>query len=266
MLIEKGEKTSLDGETKTLTVLFADIRNFTTLSEGFSAAELKAFLNHYLSDMTTVIFENKGTVDKYIGDLVMAFWGAPIDDPNHPINGIKAAFGMQEKLKSFSNPPLRIGIGLNTGSMNLGDMGSKYRQEYTVIGDSVNVASRLESITKFYHVPILVGPETYEKTKEEVEYLLIDRVRLMGKQHGIEIYQPLCMKGECSATLQKRSQLHAEALSAYFKRDWDVAEKLFSSLQPEEKELYALYLDRIRLFRTSPPPSDWDGTFTLSSK
>lgn len=271
IMAEREEAYSLEGETKNLTVLFADIRNFTTLAEQFSAPELKAFLNRFLSEMTSIIFRHKGTIDKYIGDLIMAFWGAPIEDPNHELNGVMTALEMQNKLKSLTwdkkYPPIQIGIGVNSGSMSVGDMGSTFRRAYTVLGDAVNLGSRLESSTKYYRVEILVGEETYQKTKESIHYRPIDRVQFKGSHRGMLIFEPLGPMGEASVELKKTTQLHNEALDGYFKQNWDLAEKLFSQLKELHPDpLYDLFLSRISLFRTNPPSRDWNGVFELTSK
>ncbi len=271
-MAEKGKVESLEGETKNLTVLFADIRNFTSISEPMSASEIKTLLNRFLSEMTSVIFHHKGTIDKYIGDLIMAFWGAPIDDPNHELNGVLTALEMQKKLKQLTwdpkYPPIQIGIGINSGSMSVGDMGSNFRRAYTVIGDSVNIGSRLESSTKYYKTEILAGEETYKKTKEAIFYRPIDRVQFKGTHRGILIFEPLCKAEEADSELKKRVELHFEALNAYFKQSWDQAADLFTHLKElaPADPLPDLFLSRIAHFREHPPANDWDGTYELSAK
>lgn len=274
-MIKKGGDFGLEGETKELTVLFADIRNFTALSEGFTASELKSVLNAYLTPMTEIIFNQKGTIDKYVGDMIMAFWGAPLVDPDHALNGIKAAFQMLKNLEeinaTFRNqnkPEIRIGVGINTGDMNVGDMGSKFRRAYTVLGDAVNLGSRLENLTKEYHVGIIVGEKTFEKTNQSFVYRKLDRVQVKGKEKGIDIYEPLCMTGECSQDILARLKIHNQAFEAYLQKKWDEAESLFKQLKDSDpnKELYDLYLNRISEYRTNPPGPDWDGTHIFAGK
>lgn len=264
---------SQDGETKELTVLFADIRNFTAISEKMSAKELKRFLNRFLTEMTRVIFEKKGTIDKYVGDMIMAFWGAPIEDKKNAYDAVSTALKMQSRLLALNQelnkenrPTIRVGIGINTGLMNVGDMGSQYRRAYTVIGDAVNLASRLEGISKFYHVKIIVGEETYQKTKEDFIYRVLDKICVKGKSEPLFIYEPIGFAENTSNPLQL---LHNEAMELYFQKKWDEAESQFKKLQGMDKEesgLYDVYLERIQHYKTTPPPSNWDGTFIFESK
>ncbi|QKQ27741.1 hypothetical protein HUE57_16695 [Candidatus Reidiella endopervernicosa] len=188
---------SLDGKTKELSVLFADIRGFTTISESLHAHDLRTFLNHFFTPMTRIIFDNRGTIDKYVGDMIMAFWGAPIDDKEHARNSVLAAYGMISEAKIMADqnekdglPRFDIGVGINTGAMSVGDMGSEYRRAYTVLGDSVNLASRLEGLTKYYGVDIIVGERTAELTKDNFIYRSLDIVKAKGKENAIEIYVP----------------------------------------------------------------------------
>lgn len=270
MLRKRGE-FGLEGELKELTVLFSDIRQFTNLSEKLPAAELKTLLNHYLTPMTEVIFRDRGTIDKYVGDMIMAFWGAPLDDPSHAEHAILAAFDMHRKLKelnrelvSMKMPEIEIGVGINTGSMNVGDMGSKYRRAYTVLGDAVNLGSRLESLTRLYLVDTIVGEETYERTKHLFSFRLLDKVIVKGKKQAIKIYEPLCKKEEETEEMREKLKLHQLGLEAYMQKRWDEAEAQFNKLK--EDRLYDIYLKRIAAFRIQPPPDNWDGTTILESK
>ncbi|MBX7066541.1 MAG: adenylate/guanylate cyclase domain-containing protein [Parachlamydiales bacterium] len=269
MLKKRGE-FGLEGESKELTVLFSDIRQFTKLCEKLPASDLKMLLNHYLTPMTEVIFHDKGTIDKYVGDMIMAFWGAPLDDPSHAEHAINASFDMHRKLKdlnqdlaSLQMPPIQIGVGINTGSMNVGDMGSKYRKAYTVLGDAVNLGSRLESLTRVYNVDTVVGETTYEKTKSLFTFRLLDKVIVKGKAQAILIYEPLCKKGEETAEMREKLELHQKGLEAYMQKRWDEAEAIFMKLK---EKLYDVYLSRIAAYRLTPPPEGWDGTTILESK
>jgi adenylate cyclase len=273
-MMSMGEEIALEGETKNLSVLFADIRSFTKISEKMKATDLKHYLNDFLSPMTEVIFEQKGTIDKYIGDLIMAFWGAPLEDEKHATHAVRSGLLMQKKLielndqlKKENKPEIQIGVGINTGEMNVGDMGSKFRRAYTVLGDAVNLGSRLESITKLYHVKILVTASSYEATKDEFVYQKIDRVQVKGKGEAVDIYEPICLKEEASQDLISRVDKHHKGFQAYVEKKWDEAEKIFNELkETSNKELYELYLSRIEEYKSNPPEEGWDGTHILESK
>ncbi len=275
-MIKQGGEFSLDGESKELSVLFSDIRSFTSVSEKMTATELKQFLNMYLTPITEVIFNHKGTIDKYVGDMVMAFWGAPLDDPRQVYNAVTAGLALQTTLaklndvfESQKKPRIKIGVGINTGIMNVGDMGSKFRRAYTVLGDTVNLASRLEGQTKFYHVGIIVGENTYNHTKNDFAYRKLDKLKVKGKRMGGEIYTPICLIQELTPELKQELDAHHEALELYFHQQWDEAEARFKKLSqehPASKELYEVYLERIAFMRTNPPGPDWDGAFVSHEK
>ncbi len=264
-----------EGQSKELSVLFADIRGFTTLSESLPADELKRLLNRFFTPMTRIIFDHRGTIDKYIGDLVMAFWGAPVDDPEHAAHAIEAALTMLAETERLSAeftaqgwPPVAIGIGINSGPMNVGDMGSEYRRAYTVLGDAVNLASRLEGTTKYYGVGLVVGERTRALAGERFVWRELDRVRVKGKQQPVHVYQPVCRAEEATAALHDElAQLEA-ALAAYRRQQWEAAEAAFTALQQVQPtlDLYALYLERIAELRREPPPADWDGSWVRTEK
>lgn len=265
---------ALLGEDREMTVLFADIRSFTTISEGLTASTLKELLNDFFTPMTEIIFKYHGTIDKYVGDMIMAFWGAPLPDKNHAENAINAALDMQvevEKLKKLflkrEWPEVNIGIGLNSGMMSVGDMGSKYRRNYTVLGDNVNLASRVEGLTKYYGVNMIVTENTIKNQKGFV-FRQLDRVRVKGKKTGIAIYEVICRESELQAALKTELELYIQALKHYFNQEWNQAFKIFSELNfshPQEK-LYTLYLRRIEEFIKTPPPKNWDGVYIHTSK
>ncbi len=275
-IMETKEDLSLEGETKELTVLFTDIRSFTSMSESMTAQELKQFLNRYLTQMTQIIFDHKGTIDKYVGDMIMAFWGAPLEDPQNALDAIRTGLAMQKKLAEFDIelrtsglPEIRIGVGINTGMMNVGDMGSQFRRAYTVLGDSVNLASRLESICRYYDVQVIVGEETYRHAKDAFGWRKLDRVQVKGKKQAVEIYEPVCLLDQCPPEVLELLELHRQAMEAYFKQDWEAAEQLFEKLKaldPKSQILYGIYLERIAKFRASPPEHDWNGVFILDTK
>jgi adenylate cyclase len=264
----------LHGEDREMTVLFADIRNFTTISEPMSASELKDLLNQFFTPMTKIIFKHKGTIDKYIGDLIMAFWGAPMRDKHHARHAISAALHMQKQV-DIINPKfaergwaeISIGIGLNTGEMSVGDMGSKFRRNYTVLGDAVNLASRVEGLTKYYGVKIMVTEATQKKQSLFV-FRELDRVRVKGKKLGVVIYEVVAKKSETSAVMLEEIKLSNTALAAYFNQSWEEALELFTALHTAHPavKLYKLYIERITEFRVNPPPADWDGVYAHASK
>jgi adenylate cyclase len=271
-MVESGERYSMAGESRELTVLFCDIREFTALSENLKPQELSAMMNAYLTPMTSVIHHYHGTVDKYIGDSIMAFWGAPLPNEHHARDGVDAALTMQEKIpgltQEFRNrgwPELAIGIGINSGTMNVGDMGSEFRKAYTVLGDAVNLASRLEGLTKEYGVPLIIGEST-RRAIPEVICRELDRVRVQGRAHAVTIYQPL---GRTLA-IELASELSEwdAALANYRQAKFAEAEIAFAALaaaHPAQK-LYALYRARCAAFRAEPPASEWDGATTFAAK
>ncbi len=273
-MLSSPEDYSMAGESKELTVLFSDIRSFTTISEKLSATQLKQLLNVYFTPITEAIFRNDGTIDKYVGDMVMAFWGAPVDDPDHRIKALKTALEMQRITKALTPtlaaqglPPVQIGIGLNTGLMNVGDMGSEYRKAYTVLGDAVNLGSRLESLTKFYGVEILVGEATIEGC-DDIVFRFCDRIVVKGKQFPVDAFEPLGLRVAMSEQQMAQLSRFNVAIEFYRQQQWDLAIvelKVLHQLEPHCK-LYSLYLDRIELLRHEKLPADWDGVYTHTSK
>jgi adenylate cyclase len=268
------EEYSMRGESREMTVLFSDVRDFTSISEGLTPEGLKDMMNSYLTEMTEVIQQKQGTIDKYIGDAIMAFWGAPLSDPQHALHGVEAALDMQRRIRSLDPefikrgwPVLNIGVGLNNGEMNVGDMGSRFRRAYTVLGDSVNLASRLEGLTKEYGVGILVS-ENIVKAAEGFVYREVDRVVVKGRQEGVAIYEPIGKVGVIGETqLQEIDRFH-KALEQYRKQRWDDAEGVLKNLAyaaPESK-LYKLYLKRIQHFRANPPGPMWNGLWVFTTK
>jgi adenylate cyclase len=265
---------SMESEKRELTVLFTDIRGFTTISERLDAQELSTLLNRFLTPMTEVVHETKGTIDKYMGDAIMAFWGAPVLDLGHAANAVGAGLRMLSALDKLNLvlekeglPHLKIGVGVNTGTMSVGNMGSRFRRAYTVLGDSVNLGSRLEGLTKLYGVDMIAS----ETTKEEAErfvYREIDRVKVKGKNKPVVIYE--VVGDEETVTEEQKSFVlqFGQALKLYRAQQWDDAESILSDLAENDgsRKLYWIYLDRIRLFREEPPEADWDGVFTHKTK
>ena len=252
-----------------LTVLFADVRDFTSISERLSPPVLAELINAYLTAMSEVIRDcHHGTLDKYIGDAVMAFWGAPLADAEHAQDAVLAALRMQHELKGLNQefvakgwPALKIGVGLNTGLMRVGDMGSKIRRAYTVMGDAVNLGSRLEGLTKIYGVDILIGENT-RKQLHDWTCREVDEVRVKGKDQQIAIYEPIGRTHDVSDALRQELWQWDQALAAYRSQRWEQAQAWLSELRGAHPAsgLYALYVKRIEEFQIDPPPLDWDVT------
>lgn len=272
---ENPKDYGFEGETRELTVLFADIRGFTTLSESLSAADLKRLLNRFFTPMTRIIFETRGTIDKYVGDQIMAFWGAPVHDEQHAVQAIGASLRMlmeTERLKqefSLENlPEINIGIGCNSGPMNVGDMGSEYRRAYTVLGDAVNLGSRLEGTTKYYGVGLVVGERTRKLAGDAYVFRELDLVRVKGKATAIHVYAPICKAEEAGEDLLRELDDYHQALAAYRARHWEAARTAFIALQAASpgRHLYELYLERIDTLAAADPGEEWDGVYDRQEK
>ncbi len=271
---ENPENFTMEGESREMTVLFSDVRGFTTISEGLAPKQLSRLMNEYLTPMTQIIHKQRGTIDKYIGDAIMAFWGAPLADPDNARHGVLAALEMQGALASLRGkfkaegwPEIRIGVGVNTGSMSVGNMGSEFRMAYTVMGDSVNLASRMESLTKQYGVGIIVGENTQKILKQEFVFRELDRVRVKGKDKPAAIYEPLGLAGQVDMSALDEIALFQAAIGLYREQDWDLAElHLLNLKQTEARQVYDLYLERIAYFRENPPGTEWDGVFVFHTK
>jgi len=265
---------SLAGESRELTVLFSDVRGFTTISEGLDPTQLTELMNEFLTPMTQVIHQHRGTIDKYMGDAIMAFWGAPLHDAQHARHALLAALDMvarleslQDRFKSKGWPPIRIGVGLNSGEMTVGNMGSKFRLAYTVMGDAVNLGSRLEGLTKEYGVQIIVSEFT-RAAVPDFAFRELDCVRVKGKARPVGIYEPIGPAEQCAAGLLAEIALHDAALLVYRAQDWPLAAEKFRQLQglDPQRYLYEMYGKRIAYFQDHPPDADWDGAFTFTTK
>ena len=273
-MAKNPEGYSMAGRKAELTVLFSDIRGFTTISEGLQPDQLATLMNEYLGAMTQVVRHQRGTLDKYIGDAIMAFWGAPMDDAEHERHAVLTALEMQKELKVLNKtliakgwPELKIGVGVNTGPMTVGDMGSPVRKSYTVMGDAVNLGSRLEGITKQYGVGIIAGETTREKLKSTFVFRELDRVRVKGKAEPIGIYEPVGAEGEVDKALLEEIKLWNQALRHYRAQDWDQAEVALLNLsRMAPSYLYELYTKRIETYRKQPPGENWDGVTTFETK
>jgi adenylate cyclase len=273
-MAEDPQKYTMDGREEVLTVLFSDVRGFTTISESLNAKDLSSYINDYLTAMSLVIRGNRGTLDKYIGDAIMAFWGAPVEDADHARHGVLTALQMQQRAVTLNQvfrakgwPEFHIGIGVNSGLMRVGDMGSKLRKAYTVMGDPVNLGSRLEGITKQYGVGILVGEETRKMVKDMV-FREVDRVRVKGKDEAVAIYEPVGLDSEVEKSVHDELKLWNQCLRYYRAREWDQAEVTLLNLQRmyPGRQLYQAYVERIENYRKTPPDPGWDGVTRFETK
>ena len=271
---ESPQEYSLKGENREMTVLFSDVRGFTSISEGMDPRQLTQLMNALLTPMTRVIHKNRGTIDKYMGDAIMSFWGAPLADSEHARHALYAAMEMMDELKIMQQdfkqrgwPDVNIGIGLNTGNMNVGNMGSEFRMAYTVLGDAVNLGSRLEGLTKNYGVNIIVSETTMAEIPEFI-FRELDLVKVQGKNEPVAIFEPIGHKNDLEESVASELTAYRQALTHFRAQSWDKAELDFSNLIRLDpgRLLYQVYLDRVAFFRNEPPGDDWDGVFTHTSK
>ncbi|MDH3400824.1 MAG: adenylate/guanylate cyclase domain-containing protein, partial [Chromatiales bacterium] len=273
LVVEMGQNPSqfdMSSDSREMTVLFSDVRGFTSIAETLAPRELSQLMNEFLTPMTKVIHRHRGTIDKYMGDAIMAFWGAPLEDENHARNALLAAIEMQgalqELLPEFAKrgwPGIRIGIGINTGMMRVGNMGSEFRMAYTVMGDSVNLGARIEGLTKTYGVTVAVGEAT-RNAVPDFTFLELDRVRVRGKDKPVAIYEPLGPRNGLDPETRAMLRRYHEALRLYRAGDWEVAEKEFYLLHQtyRQRKIFQIYLDRLAHYRNQPPGDDWDGVFS----
>ncbi len=271
VLKTKGEKL-LVGKKQFATILFSDIRSFTSISERLSAEELVKSLNTYFNIMVGLIIEHKGTIDKFIGDAIMAIYGAPVKYDDDPLQAVYTALEMIGALGDFNKkqvrmgrPTFRIGIGLNTGEVIVGNIGSNQKLDYTCIGDAVNLASRLEGLTKMYGVPIIISENTNTYIKDSVPAREIDAVRVKGKIQPVKIYQPYKIVNE---NQKKSYALFNEGIQYYREKKFDEALDLFSSCEEllQGDTPSSIYIDRCKELKMNPPAEDWDGVFTAKTK
>jgi adenylate cyclase len=274
-MAENPEAYNMDGESRELTVMFVDVRGFTTISEGLSPRELREYINLYLTAMSEDIrSSHQGTLDKYIGDAVMAFWGAPVPFADHASRAVASALLMQASAARLDRdftargwPSLKIGIGLNSGLMHVGDMGSAIRRAYTVMGDAVNLASRLEGITKVYGVGVCVGEATRLAAPEYL-YRELDLVQVKGKNEPVAIFEPLGLARDASADTLAELAAWDAALARVRAQDWDGADQAIAALRAAhpDRELYRLYETRIVHYRLHPPGAGWTGVTAFDTK
>lgn len=272
-LIAHPEKLNLGGVRRELTILFSDIRGFTSLSEKMRPEELVNYLNDYLSAMTAVIMQNKGVVDKFIGDAIMALWNAPLLNEDHRAYGIRTALLMQRRLKEFNaemkargEPEIKIGVGINSGEVVVGNLGSHQRFDYTAIGDDVNLASRLESLTKFYGVGILASEKTAAAVKDKFVLRHIDTTAVKGKQAGVTLFEVMGFVEEKKQFAELLEDFN-RAMALYREQKWSEAARAFEKLQqkyPGDRPI-EIYLERSIAYEQNPPV-DFDGVFRADFK
>jgi adenylate cyclase len=286
-LAQSPEKLKLGGEEREMTIMFSDVRGFTTISESYKhdPQGLTALMNRFLTPLTNAILARKGTIDKYMGDAIMAFWNAPLDDKEHQLNACEAALDMLERIEVLNKEreieaqhgghayiPINVGVGLNTGTCVVGNMGSNLRFDYSVLGDSVNLASRLEGQSKEYGFPIIVGSKTALAVKDKFAILELDFIMVKGKKEPEVIYAIAGREDTAqSGRFQRLRNLTIEMLACYRSRDWEGAlaaiERGRTTDEARSLELlYDLYETRLHSYQQNPPPPDWDGAFALLTK
>ncbi|MFC1608301.1 CHASE2 domain-containing protein [Candidatus Latescibacterota bacterium] len=275
-LLQNPEMLTLGGEERVMSVIFSDLEGFTSVSEGLTPQQLVILLNEYLSAMTDIVLENDGIIDKYEGDLIMAEFGAPLPDDDHAVKACLTALQMQKKLaemrikwKEAGEPELKARVGINSGKMVLGNMGSSAIFDYTVMGDSVNLSSRLEEANKAYKTYIMCS----EATRQMIEHVMITReldlLQVKGKTEGVLVHEVMCLKSDgLSDTKKEALEIYHQGLSAYKEMRWQDSIDLFAKaldVEPDDGPS-SVYLDRCRLYLDDPPPDDWDGIFVMRTK
>jgi len=283
-LAEDPDKLALGGEMRDMTLLFCDVRGFTTISEQFDAVGLTSLINKLLTPLTNAILDRQGTVDKYMGDCIMAFWNAPMDDAEHARHGCLSALAMLAEMEPLNarlekeaaeegrkHIPLKVGLGLNSGPAVVGNMGSDQRFDYSVLGDTVNLAARLEGQSKSYGVNVVLGQETYDQVPD-LATIELDKIQVKGKTIGVNIFA-LLGDDEMARNpdLIELKRHHQAMLDAYRGQDWAKARKKIAECrilcEPYAlDELYDLYESRIAEYEVDPPAPDWDGTFIATTK
>ncbi len=262
----------LVGENRVISILFSDIRSFTTISEKLEPDDLVNSLNRYFTVMVNIIDARQGTIDKYIGDAIMAFFGAPARHKNDALNSVLAGIEMTEALEGFNahqrelgKPEFHIGVGINYGVVTVGNIGTDKKMDYTIIGDMVNLASRMEGLTKKYKQPLLISESLHRKVHEEVPCRLIDTVAVKGRAKGAKIYSA---KKTLNEQENRAWTLHNTAMEHYYKREFDQAIRYFQDVRKIFSDDYAsqLMIERCQQFKANPPPADWNGVEIMTEK
>jgi len=270
-VIQNPALLHLGGEKREITSFFSDVAGFTTISESLGPEELVNLLNEYLSEMTDLILSSGGTLDKYEGDAIIAFWNAPLDQPDHALRACRAALGCQKRLTGLQprfqekyGRAVTMRIGLNSGAAVVGNMGSSRRFDYTAMGDTINLAARLEGACKQYKVPILIGEETCRRVQNDIVVREVDIVRVVGKTKPVAVYEIIGERTELNPAEMERLALFKEGREAYKRREWEKAADIFGKIEGDS--LSALYKERCQTLKQTPPAGDWDGVFDLKSK
>jgi len=273
-LIKNPDSLVLGGEKRNITIFFSDIRGFTSISEKLTPEELVHLLNEYLTEMTSIIINSQGLVDKYMGDAIMAFWGAPLDQPDHAELACESSLQMIKKLNELKKkwekeniPAFDIGIGLNSGDAVVGNMGSSSRFDYTAMGDNVNIASRMEGLNKVYGTNIIMTDKTYKTVKEKYVSRKLDYVKVKGKRKPILIHELIQEKDGTSKDLQDFITAYETGLGLYIEKKWDKAIDSFKKAHKIMKDKASdLFINRCKEFMKNPPPKDWDGVWEMKTK
>ena len=272
-LVNDPDKLRLGGSRREVSAFFSDIAGFTTISEQLDPADLTALLNEYLGAMTEIVLEEGGTVDKYIGDAIVAMFGAPLDQPDHAVRAVRSALRCSRRLDELRPtwvargwPEVHARIGVNSGVALVGNMGSSKRFDYTMLGDTVNLAARLEGANKAYGTKLMIGATTAELARESIALRELDLVRVKGKQHGVAIFEPLGLRGEIDAATDRRVKMFADGLRAYRDRRWEDARACLEGAAQAGDLPAKVFLKRVEILLKEPPGPDWDGTYEMTEK
>ncbi len=275
VIVKDPDKLKLGGERREMTAFFSDIQGFSSVSESLTPEELVQLLNEYLTEMCNVISSHDGTVDKFEGDAIIAFWGAPLDQPEHARLGCHSAIEMQERNRELrkiwreqNRPPLFTRMGINSGPIVVGNMGSAQRMDYTIMGDTVNLAARLEGANKFYKTFSMISDNTYKLARDYIDVRQLDVIRVVGKKEPVTIYQLLAKKNGLSGEMAGLMEPYQRGLKAYQDRDFKASIAHFTQaakLVPDDGPTQT-YLKRCKVFQENPPEQDWDGVYTFTEK
>ena len=274
-ILKDPERLKLGGERKELTVFFSDLAGFTTLSESMSPEDLVALINEYLGAMTDAIFAHEGTIDKYVGDAVMAFWGAPVDQSEHALRACRAALDNLEALRNLwplwasrGLPKIDLRIGINTGPMVVGNMGSPVKMDYTVMGDSVNLGARLEGANKEFGTRILISETTRREAGSAIEVREVDLIGVKGRRAPVRVFELVGLAGQVPSQRLEGYRAFESGLAAYRLRRWSEAEHAFgvARMVLDDDPLSRVFQKRVAALRATELPDSWDGTFRLTSK
>jgi adenylate cyclase len=274
-LLESPEKLVLGGEKRVITAFFSDVQGFTSISESLPPEELVELLNEFLTEMTDIILRHEGTVDKFEGDAIIAFFGAPNDLENQAEVACMACIDMQKRLSELrkkwqgqGRPELRMRIGLCTGPAVVGNMGSRSRMDYTMMGDTVNTAARLEGVNKVYGTYTMISESTYQAAGGWIRARELDAINVVGKKEPVKIYELIGYPSDVDEHVQKVTEIYSRGLAAYRSRQWDKAAAYFKkavSLRPEDRASRTM-VERCRRYKADPPPETWNGAFTMTTK